>query len=79
VRALREPHVAIVPAKSRVIRLLSTRERKYDDVSYSNGVLASVTTRNKEEEMPVQKYVIELMGQSTKGERFDLLPKPLKV
>jgi len=44
---------------------LSTRERKYDDVSYSNGVLASVTTRNKEEEMPVQKYVIELMGQST--------------
>jgi hypothetical protein len=31
-------------------------------------VLASVTTRNKEEEMPVQKYVIELMGQSTKLE-----------
>jgi hypothetical protein len=45
---------------------LSTLERKYDDVSYSTAVLASVTTENKEQEMPVQEYVIELMNQSTK-------------
>ena len=50
----------------RVERKLSTRERKYDDVAYSNGVLASVTAGNKDQEMAVKKYVIELMGQSTK-------------
>ncbi len=48
-------------------QVLSTRERKYADVSYSNGVLASVSTSHQEQEMAAKKYVTELMGQSTKA------------